>query len=540
MSSAGRQACSRLIVGALVALMVAAAGCGGTTARGGDGSNTFIYAVDGVPNTLEIWGRYEGDSTRRVMYEWGSQLLSWDAAGLEGQGCDQLADATNLKPELAESWERLDGGKRLRFTLREGVKSPAGNVMTAEDVKKSFDLQRKASPVVRFLFFDVAHFEKDPFKVVDERTLDVRVAQPTALDEAIFTWGQLQVLDFAQIEQAQGGAKKWLSANMATFGPWQLDRFDPGGEIVMTRNPNYWNKAERGNVDRLIIRNVPESSTRLQLLQAGQISYASRLPFDQYASLRDTEGVNLKSCVSPNRDALFLNTKDPRFEDVRVRKAISLAIDRPELAEGQYRGFAEPSTTGLSQVYDFPEPKLRFNEDIDEAKRLLADAGYAEGFDVTVKISPSRPGSHAEGVATLLQSQLARIGVRLKIDLIAGATEFSDAFFTGEYEAMLYDEPPGIADPYYSLNLYNASVSFQNTHGYRNDDYDRLTDIVERSRPGPEREAAMQEVSDVIVETAPLAYLVERKYVYAFSDRVEGFVNTPPGELFAVNINLRD
>lgn len=499
-----------------------------------DGS-TFIYAVDGVPDTLDMWTTYQGDPSRFWGYGVQSKLVNYDTSGLTDQGCEQLAEVTDLTGELAESWEFDEDENAWIFTLREGVQSPDGNTMTAEDVKWSFDRAQETSNVVRFLMFDVADYTEDPFEVVDDQTLMIRVNEQTALDVAILTWHQFMVFDTEEVRSHATDddpwANEWLIENWANFGPWQLDRFDPGNEIVHTQNPNYWNADNRGDVETYILRSIDESSTRVQLLQTGEIDVTQRVAFDQFESLQDADGVEVRSCVSPNRDDLMPNHDDPALGDPLVRQALSLAIDREVLAEGPYRGFGDPSRTGLPDFYDFPEPELELEHDPDRARELLAEAG-AEDLSFTLTISPSRPGAHAEPVAVLLQSMWADIGVDVDLEVIAGAAEFSDRFFDSEYQMMMYNNNPAVADPFYSLNLHSTTVSFQNTHNYDSPAYDELTLFIGRTEPGPERDEAMVEVSDLIVEDLPVIDFVDRRYVTAW---VEGWGNynaRPHGEIF--------
>lgn len=511
-----------------------------------EGDATFVYAMAGVPDTLDHIPTYQGDSTRRMMYELGSTLTRY---AQEEAGCDTLQSVEEIEGDLAESWERDDEGN-LVFTLREGVVSADGNPMTAADVVWSLERARELSPIVNFLMSDVADFVDEGVWIeeVDDMTVKVIVNVPTALDHAVFTWGQMVIFDRTAVEANvdiadTAAVTDFLNTNLPTFGPWVLDRFEPGTEVAFTPHPEYWGAESRGNVSELVLRNVSEASTRLQLVETGEADLAGQLSFEQYESLQGggEDGAQVLACASPNRDMILLNTGQNAFGDVDVRRAISMAIDRETLAQSAYRGFAEPTTTGLSQVaYEFPDPANQFEFDPEQAQQLLADAG-AEGLQMSLRASPTRPGAHAEAVAIQVQSMLQQIGVQTEIDLIAGAAEFSDAFFAGEYEAILYNEPPAIGDPFYSLNLYNTTASFQNTFGFANDRYDEVAAEIQQTEPGEERQALMQEASEIIIEEVPSVYLVERQYVYAWSDQVDvdSYRHAPHGEIRVVNLQVQ-
>jgi peptide/nickel transport system substrate-binding protein len=499
------------------------------------GEVTFVYAAAGVPETLDVWSTYQGDPSRLQMYEWGSKLVYYDATSLAGAGCDALATTENVRPGLAESWEVADDGT-ITFTLREGVMSAAGNEMTADDAVRSWNRAREQSGVVRFLVDSVSHFaEENAFEVVDDRTVQVNVDRGTALDVSLFTYPMFMVHDWTAIDAAATGdtLDDWYVENTANYGPWVLESFTPGEEAVYTVNPNYWDEGRRGNIDRLIVRNVSESSIRSQLLATGEADYAERLSFQETADLQTTDGVDVLSCVSPNRDTLTLNTQFEPFADPDVRRAISLAINRDALVQGVYQGFAVASTTGMSPIYLEDTSGLStFEYDPDQARQILEDKGITD-LSFTITASPTRPGAHAESLAVQIQAFMSDVGINAQVVVVPGSTDFSDRFFAGEYEGVVYLEPPALADPYYSANLYNTTVSFQNTHMYDNPEYDSLTAQIEQTPPGADRQALIRELSDLIVQDVPMVYLVERSYGLAFANGVGGYLNTPHGAILA-------
>lgn len=502
---------------------------GGADGGGGEGA-TFVYAAAGVPDTLDAWSNYQGDPTRVQMYEWNSVLVEYDPTAVDDP-CTTMATTENVRPGLAESWEVAEDGT-ITFRLREGVVSPYGNELTADDVVWSLNRARELSPVVQFLTDDLANFSEDAFVAVDDHTVEVHTEQPTALDVSVFTYPLFTIHDSTYVQEQAGEddpqGNEWLSTNTANFGPWVLESFEPGQEAVYSAHPDYWNDEVRGNISDLVIRNVDESSTRMQLIQTGEADYAERLSFQEYADLQETGGVEVLNCISPNRDTLMLNNAFEPFTDPEIRRAISMAIDREALVQGVYLGFAEASTTGMSRIYlEDTEGAATFSYDPDAAREVL------EGQDLSFAImtSPTRPGAHAESLGVQIQSMLSDVGANAEIDLVAGSTEFSDRYFAGEYEAVLYLEPPALGDPYYSANLYNTTVSFQNSFGYSNADYDELALEIAHTDPGPERQEAIRGISDLIVEDVPQVYLVERSYNHAFAEGISGYLNNPHGQL---------
>ena len=499
---------------------------------------TFVYAIPAVAQNLDP-GMWEGDPGRWTKWEQGSALATYDFSQVDGNGCNDLASIAEIKLDLAKSFELSEDGTHYTIDLSEAV-SPAGNTLSSEDVLWSFNRHNALSGVSRNMYFTQSKYAKEnTIEIVDEDTVRLNVETPTSMDLAVHTIAAftMEIYDSETAKQhatdEDPWAKEWLASNTANYGPWKVEQFTPGSEVVYVPNENY--AGERGNVDRLVIRGIPESSTRLQLLQAGEVDFAARLTFDEYRSLANSEGIVVEQCLSPNRDTLMMQLEDERFDDPKVRRAMSYGIDREALVEAAYRGFATPSVTALPVGYDSPSSGETFRYDPELAKSLLAEAGYADGFEASMLIHSSRPGPHAEQVAVLLQAQLQQIGINLTIDVASSAADFASRYQEGRYETILYLDPPGVADPLYTLVNYNSSTAAQNTHNYNNPEYDRLVEeLAKVLEPGEERDAILKEIDAVVMETMPMIYLVDRQYIHAYRSNVEGFVNAPHGELSGV------
>lgn len=492
----------------------------------------IIKAVPSVPQQLDHQTKYEGETSSFIVNELASSLLQFDAEALKDGGCGQMPNVqTNLRPNLAESWSADPDGKFIEFKLRKGVKSPFGNEMTAEDVKWSVDRGLKQSSVMRFLAFDMNSYREDPVEIVDPYTIRVHLKERTIFDFVIFHWSQYQIYDKTEVLKHTTAddplALAWLAKNSADFGPWVLNEagFTPGSRITMTANPNYWDAEHRGNGDSLVVLGVPESATRSQLLRSGEIDFAALLPFEEYVSLKDSDVVDVASCVTAARDTLLLSYKDERLANPLVRQAISLAIDRQAIADGVFKGFAKPAVTGIHADYGIEGLDAYIAHDVEKAKKLMAEAGYGDGFSMKFTVSPTRPGSHAEQEAVFIADMLRQIGIKAEIELIASGSTFAERFFKGEYEAMLYLELPAFADPFYSLNLMNHGSSFQNSFKYNDSRYDALvTEGLHLEADNTQRRhEILVELSKIMAENPPQVYLIDGGIPLARSKKVSGW-----------------
>lgn len=522
----------------VAALGVTACGGGGSGGGGAaGGSATFTYALTGLPTSLDP-ADYQGDPSRNIGFELAGSLFRWDTEGLPNQGCDTLANVDQLTGQLAESHETSADGKVVTVKLRD-MTSAAGNKLTSNDVKWTFDrLIALEVGTPNTLMQDVADYAADPIKVVDDKTFEIHLDNPGAMDLAILTWAQFRILDSTDVKKhvtdADPWGKEYLVDHSATFGPWTQEPGDfvAGDRLTLSANPNY--KGDRGDVTKLVFLSVPDASSRAQLVSTGNANYGTGLQYEQYAQLKDAPGVDVQTCASADRIPLVLNATDPNLGRPEVRRAISLAVDRQSIVDAVYRGFNKPATGGLSQSYGI-EDTGKYEHDMAEAKQLMAQAGVGN-FPITLHISPSRPGPEAEQIAILLQSQLKEIGIDVKIQTVASATEINTIFHDGTFQALLYLEPPAVADPYYSIFLYNSSFSKLNTYGYANPELDDLAKQIGAMSPGDDRDRLVTEAGEQMVEHPPFIYLVDRDFVHAVREGFTNYQHAPNGEMFVYTL----
>jgi peptide/nickel transport system substrate-binding protein len=518
-----------LTVAAVLVSGMTLAGCTGSPDGSGNDESTelvdFVYAAPALPDTTDP--ALDGALPAPLTKERSITAVLFEGVSVEAGACKGMSNVSQLSPSLFESWSQSDDGKVVTLTLREGVLSSAGNEFTSADFVWSIERTLALVSSANFLTKVISVWADSPVTVVDDHTVELHVDDPGSLDVALFTQFRWAILDStvgkAEATKEDPWAVEFFSSNSADFGPWQFTSADwqPGEELVMHRNPNYFDQESLGNIGRLIMRVIPEGSTRAQLLRTGEVDFASQLAPSEYASLRTDASVQVFECDGADRDGLFLNQSDERFADLKVRQAISYAIDREELVQAAYDGAALPATDGLNQSYGFPEPESRFEFDPEKAKALLAEAGYPDGFATEIAYGIDRPGPQAEQEAINIASQLAKVGIEASLRVIASPAEFQSAYLDGTYQMMIQTEPPAIPDASYASGLYSSCGGFQNSYGYCNERYDELTSEIRRTAPGPERDQLMAEISSLIVETIPVVYLVDSRVPRAFAGNID-------------------
>lgn len=521
-----------------------------TTTSGGDATTTtaatepapvektLTMALSGVPNSIDpavLEGRPSLVTTQGVV----STLVRYT---LEPSPGLTLHSPQDLQPELAESFESNADGS-VTFTLREAA-SPYGNTVTSADVKWSFDRMIALDGVARFLMSVSSIDQENAIEVIDDRTFTLNVTQPNTLTLPVLTYYALGILDSVEAQAHATAddewAAGWLGENSATFGPYQIEEIVPAEEIRLLKNPNYWNAAAV-DLDRIVMRSVPDSGNRMLLIAAGEVDFIADLTFDLFASVVNSGALDLafQDARDTNLDELSLNNRFPPFDDVGVREAVSLAIDRDALLVGAYGGFGTVAGYPLSTAIPQPSPPadVAASYDPERARTLLADAGYPSGFNFTLTINPTRPGPHAEGAAVIIASQLRDVGINATIDVIASAADFNAAVGGGELEGWLYSVRPVIGDPAYTIPLLFASTGL-GYEGYANARVDELTALILAEPEGPVRDEFVAEAARILAQEFPFVPLVETIIPWVFVGGLEGAVPNPTGFLYPQDLAL--
>jgi peptide/nickel transport system substrate-binding protein len=530
---------------------LAAGGCGSSsgdgasnTARaksGGSGksSATVVMAVNSLPDNLTSvpWG---GVGSALLLNGTAAQLTRYDTSKISDGGCEQPPNGNDVVGNIAESVEL--GKHKVTLKLKP-LKSPFGNTLSAEDVKFSLERELAIDSIAEDGFADAGYDPKDLVHVVDDRTVELKLENPTSYTLELLLNNVYTIYDSTEAKKhatkKDPFANDWLNAHLADYSGWELESFTPGSDLILKANPDWG--GERGNVSRLVIRAVPQSSTREQLISTGEAQVANGLEYDQYKKLADTPGVRVIQCAGYTRDTLILQTKRPPLNDPRVRQAISLAIDRETLAQAAYSGFAKASVTAFPSSVGFKPPANAYTFDKERAKQLLAEAGHANGLDITLTFSPSRPGAVVNKSAVLIQSMLADVGIKAKLKQVASPTDFYTLYSKGSYQAVLYSDPPPLTDPAFYGRVWFASSAPNNTSGFANAEYDKaLAEL--KATPldqADKRDQIISRMAEITNEANGMLGLVEPANLAVARDDVEDFVPTPNGYIRFTDLSVK-
>jgi peptide/nickel transport system substrate-binding protein len=491
MSRRSRSRCS--IVASLVALSLLAAACGGDDGGGdGDGAqpagelDEVTWALPALPDVLLVphdWTTYSG----AVM-------------SLVQEGSLAFGDDLALQPALAEDWEAVDA-KTYVFTLREGVTFHDGSPLTAEDVVFTIEWNmdpKNASQLAAF------------FGSVDtvEATADNEVTVSLKKPDAQFAYSMAHMSGFImKREQVESAGKDFGTPDVLPLGtgPYRLVEFVPDDHVTLERYDDYW--GERGSVERIVIRAIPDSQNRLLAMQSGDIDGTFDVPISEVDQWESLEGVNVVTAPSNGVYQLILDYKTPPFDDMNVRRAIALAIDREGIVQGVLNGkgaaaraINPPGIWGgvldepaVNEFYDTIET---YEFDLDAAREELAQSSVPDGFDFSVPV----PNNDPVAINTFLaiSETLAQIGITMDVRQVDSG-EWLDVYFAHEdLGAQFMAYFPDYADPanypYLFYHSDNAAPNGLNGSNYVSAEVDALIDDSLQSTDAAARAEALQQV----------------------------------------------
>ena len=515
----------------LAALSLAAVAGAATGAKGAAkvAKDQFVWITPVLPQSIDP-AAYEGRQSSEIGPVWSSTLLRWKTLPVDTK---VLQGPYGMEPFLADTYKKLPTGS-WQFHLRD-AKSPYGNTVTSADVNYTFDRIIANDPVARSLMAVGNMDPKAPIEIVDDKTFNIHITGATSLAISPLRWYSMTILDSVEVKKhatdSDPWAKSWLKTNTATFGPYKVDAFQPGQSVVFSANPNFWGGKQY--FTRGVIRAIPDASSRLQIMKSGGATHTAFLDYSLMAEAAKDPKLSVFGGVSANQDSLVLNNRIKPFSDPRVRQAISMAIDRAALVKAIYYGYGVPAIGEFAPPVPLSAPSQWFKYDQAAAKKLLADAGYPNGLEFTATTNVGNPGNHVNDLAVLVQSQLAKIGVKMNIQPIASLTEHEAGQRAGKYEAVLRAWRPGINDGAYTLFIFMYSKGL-NTYptGYSNPTIDALTLAAIRLEPGKRRDRAVAAALKIINDEVPWTPLVATVAQHVFSAGVKGYSPYPFDEMW--------
>jgi ABC-type transport system substrate-binding protein len=519
----------RLLVFVLLAALVAATGAfaGGKTeeappaqpaaSAGPQRGGTLTFGVyRPIPN-LAYYQAYDASNNLTAVAIWDTVL--------------RFNEKGEVVPGLAESWE-VTGGNTITLHLRSGVKFHDGTTMEAEDVVASLEFARNPdakSPMAWML---------DPIEsleAVDAKTVQIKTGAVVDVLNALAT-------PVAGVSSTEA-IKKYgigLGENPIGAGPFKLESWDRGSQVVLTRFDDYWEKG-KPYLDKIVFKIIIEEFTRLSSLRSGDLDMVYNLSFSNVEQLEGNNKFDTNIFGTYIVYYLALNMKKKPFSDVRVRQALNYAIDRQAITKAVTRGYASPAITDIAPEMAGSLKGIRepYPYDPQKAKDLLSQAGYPNGFAMKLLVGSNSPDAET---GVVLQEYYKAIGVDVEL-VSEEASTLWNHLQAGNYEdaamSFWYPDFPDAAGtlvPFcYSTNTPPDGCC--NFSYYSNPKVDQLLDQAAAETNLDKRAQLFQEVNKIIYDDAPRVWIYHVKEAMPSSVAVKGL---NPGPMFFFQHFLQD
>ena len=419
----------------------------------------------------------------------------------------------NYIDAVAESHSISEDGKVYTFQLRSGVKFHDGTEVTVDDVKYSIErcagINGDGTPLV------AAFSNVEKVETPDASTVEIY------LKEADTEF--LAYLIVAVVPQHCED----LDKNPVGTGPFQYVSRSPQENIVIEKFSDYWDTENQAYLDQVTFKVVGDSNAIVTGLKSGTIDMYPRVNATQAAQLADDQDLQIYEGGMNLIQALYLNNAEAPFDDVKVRQALCYAVNRQEVldmvADGKGTIIGSSMFPAFEKYY-MPELADLYPQDVQKAKELLAEAGYPDGFDMTISV-PNNYQQHID-TAQVLVEQLKQIGVNAEIQLIEWDSWLSDVYADRNFQSTVV----GIDAAYLSgraLLERFASDAEKNFINYSNPQYDSLYEQVKKSTDDSEQIDLYKQMETLLAEDAANVYIQDMAAEVVLSKGNSGYVFYP-------------
>ena len=437
---------------------------------------TLVVQTTAEPPGLDLTATPASATATVVFYNIQEALVKVDAQG-------------RLVPWLAERWHTSDN-LNYTFFLKKGVRFHGGRELTAEDVK--FALDRARNPET-----------KHPHARQYEDIATIHVRDPYTVTIALKRSNAMFLYNLARqgsVIYPREAVDQQKSQPIGT-GPYVLERWERGDRIVLKRNTEYHVKG-LPRIERVTFRFIPDANAALAALQAGDIDVmAFGLGPESVEVVRRAPNLQLIQGETTNDVILALNNSRKPFSDVRVRRAVTHAIDKAEIVKGAMFGFGRVLGSNVDPLNPyFVDMAKAVPHDLARAKQLLVDAGYPGGFEAVLKVPPQYPYTVRTG--EVLVEQLAKAGIRVKLEQIEWGQWLDRVYKNADYDMTII----GHAEAWDAGNYANPKYYFR----YDSPRFQTVFQESEAVLDDKKRRELYGQLQRIMSEEAPVVWL----YVY--------------------------
>lgn len=478
----------------VLSLSVLLAGCsksnqGGSSAKK---ANELVVAQAANPTTMD-----PHDTQDTLAY--GIQETMYE--GLLGFDKDM-----KVVPVLADGMPTLaPDAKSVTFKLKQGVKFQDGTDFNAEAVK--INIERLKNPDNKLKRASLVS-TVDKVEVVDPYTVKILLNKPFAAIIQTFAHPGTMMISPKAIKEIG----KDLNRRPVGTGPFQFVEWKDGQYVVVKKYDGYWNKDKAAKVDKITFKPVVEAGSRVAMLKTGEVQFIYPLPSEQVDNVKGDANIVVDKAPSIIERYIVLNVTQKPLDDKRVRQALNYAVDNEALTKVVYKGLASPASSAIApNVWGFQKQQM-YTRNVEKAKQLLAEAGYPDGFEITLW-APN--DTERAKIAEFVQQQWQAIGVKAKIqqmEFVALTNQLSVKPSESKLQAAVNGWSPSTGEADWGIRPLLTKDMFPtagfNTGFYTNDSVEGNIQTGLTSANEKDRLDAYAAAQKTIVEDAPWVFLV--------------------------------
>lgn len=470
------------------------------------------------------------------------------------EGLTRLDENDKAVAGVAKDWKVSDDGTVYTFNLRDNAKWSDGQNVTANDFKYSWvrALTKETAAEYAYQLFYIknaeayyngtAKAEDLGIKVVDDYTLEVTLESPTAYFPELMAFPTYMPLR-EDVVSAEPDAWATKPETYVSNGPFKLVTWDMSAQLVFEKSENYWD-ASSVKLDSLTFNLVTDLDSAYASLKAGEFDMVNDVPPAEIENGKNEGLVHISPYLGTYFFAINVGKQDGLSDDVKsvlsnklVRKALNLAIDRPTIIKNVTKADQVPAYSFVPQgIKNADGSEFASKEyydaskaNIEEAKKLLAEAGYPDGKGIpTLELMYNTEGSHKD-VCQLIQQDWAKIGVNVELTNQEFAV-FQNTRQNGEYQIARHGWIGDYTDPMTFLDMW-VTGGGNNDVGFSNAEYDKLVADAKKESDATKRSDLLRKAEDILMEEMPVLPIYYYTKVRAWKPEVKGVLSSTLGQV---------
>lgn len=421
------------------------------------------------------------------------------------EGLTRIGPSGEVLPALAESWTISDDGKVYTFKLHKGVKFHDGSDFDAEDVKFSLDRARAPDSVnaQKGLFAAI-----DTVEVIDPETVQVTLKHPQGAFLYNMGWGDAVIV---APESADRNKEKPIGT-----GPFRFDHWAKGSAVTLVKSDNYW--GDPVALDKVEFRFIPDAAAAVPAVLSGDVQAFPFFPADAVSQVEGNPQLKVVIGSTEGETILAMNNKKPPLDNLKVRQAISYALDREAIIDGASGGLGQPIGSHVSPSSKaYVDLTGRYPHDAAKARELLKEAGFENGFKTTLKLPPP---AYARDGGQIIASQLRNVGIQADIIPVEWAQWLDQVFTKKDYDLTIvsHTEPNDI-------DIYSRPEYYFN---YQNPEFNKVIEELNLTSDEATRNSLLAKAQNILADDAVVGFLFELPKVGVWDAKLSGLWENAP------------